>query len=238
MSADTRPMRVGIGGPVGSGKTALVWRLCERLRKRLHLAVVTNDLFTDEDAEFLRRMSALPAARIAAVQTGACPHTAVREDPTPNLAAVRRLERRFPGLQVVFVESGGDNLAATFSRALADVTVFVLDVAGGDKVPRKGGPGTSAADLLVINKVDLAQYVGADVDLMVHDARAMRGDAPIVRTDLRQGLGVDDVVAWLLDRLADHEAGRSRTATPTDVHEHAGGSLVHDHRAPPSRPAR
>jgi urease accessory protein len=186
---------------VGSGKTALVRRLCERLRDEVSVGVVTNDLFTDEDAEFLRRHGALPTNRILAVQTGACPHTAVREDVTPNLRAVARLEHRHPGMRLVLVESGGDNLAATFSPALADVTIFVIDVAGGDKVPRKGGPGTALSDLLVINKVDLALHVGADLGVMRRDAAALRGDRPVVLTDLRGGTGVDAVVDFVRTRL-------------------------------------
>ena len=197
----TAPLRVGIAGPVGSGKTALVQRLCERLRDHVSVGVVTNDLFTDEDADFLRRRGALPGSRIAAVQTGACPHTAVREDVTPNLRAIARLERRHPGMQLVLVESGGDNLAATFSPALADLTIFVIDVAGGDKVPRKGGPGTALSDLLVINKVDLAPHVGADLEVMRRDATALRGERPVVFTDLRAGTGVDAVVDLVRARL-------------------------------------
>ena len=194
-------LRVGIAGPVGSGKTALVHRLCERLRDQVSVGVVTNDLFTDEDADFLRRHGALPSSRIVAVQTGACPHTAVREDVTPNLRAIARLERRHPGIRLVLVESGGDNLAATFSPALADLTIFVIDVAGGDKVPRKGGPGTALSDLLVINKVDLAPHVGADLEVMRRDATALRGERPVVFTDLRAGTGVDAVVDLVRARL-------------------------------------
>ncbi len=194
-------LRVGIAGPVGSGKTALVRRLCERLRDQVSVGVVTNDLFTDEDAEFLRRHGALPSSRIVAVQTGACPHTAVREDVTPNLRAIALLERRHPGIRLVLVESGGDNLAATFSPALADLTIFVIDVAGGDKVPRKGGPGTALSDLLVINKVDLAPHVGADLEVMRRDATALRGERPLVFTDLRAGTGVDAVVDVVRARL-------------------------------------
>jgi urease accessory protein len=224
-------MRAGIAGPVGSGKTALVWRLCEALRGEVDLAVVTNDLFTDEDAVFLRRNGALPAARIAAVETGACPHTAVREDVTPNLQAVARLERRFPGLRLVLVESGGDNLAASFSPALADVSIFVIDVAGGDKVPRKGGPGTGASDLLVINKVDLAPYVGADLGVMRRDAEKLRGARPLLFTDLRGGSGVAPVVEWLRGRLAMFERGepaRIPGGRPQPLeHVHVGASAHH-----------
>jgi urease accessory protein len=203
-----RALRVGIAGPVGSGKTALVHRLCDWLRDDVSLGVVTNDLFTDEDALFLRRHGALPAARIVAVQTGACPHTAVREDVTPNLRAVAQLERRHPGLRLVLIESGGDNLAATFSPALADLTIFVIDVAGGDKVPRKGGPGTALSDLLVINKVDLAAHVGADLEVMRRDAAALREGRPIVLTDLRARRGVGEVVDVVRRRLAAGTAAR------------------------------
>ena len=219
-----RPLRIGISGPVGSGKTALVWQLCRRLRDEVELAVVTNDLFTDEDADFLRRHGALPRSRIVAVQTGACPHTAIREDVTPNLAAVATLSRRLPGLRLVLIESGGDNLAASFSTSLADVTVFVIDVAGGDKVPRKGGPGTTRADLLVINKVDLAPLVGADVSVMVRDATTLREGRPIVLSNLRAGDGLEEIAALLLDRLAAHERGDA----PVAAHRHVGEE-VHGH---------
>jgi urease accessory protein len=194
----TRALRVGIAGPVGSGKTALVRRLCERLRDEVSVGVVTNDLFTDEDAEFLRRHGALPTNRILAVQTGACPHTAVREDVTPNLRAVARLEHRHPGMRLVLVESGGDNLAATFSPALADVTIFVIDVAGGDKVPRKGGPGITQSDLLVVNKTDLAPHVGADLSVMERDARRMRGEGPTVFAQVTNRVGVDAIAAQVV----------------------------------------
>ncbi|HET9051118.1 MAG TPA: urease accessory protein UreG [Candidatus Dormibacteraeota bacterium] len=228
-SSAVRPLRVGISGPVGSGKTALVWRLCERMRSSVDIAVVTNDLFTDEDAEFLRRHGALPRRRIVAVQTGACPHTAIREDITPNLAAVDVLTRRFPALRAVLIESGGDNLAASFSTALADTTIFVVDVAGGEKVPRKGGPGTTRADLLVINKVDLAAHVGADVDVMVRDAAALRDGRPIVTANLRAGEGVDDIVAFVCERLAAHEAGRTVVAASRRHGEDGDGHAHHGH---------
>lgn len=202
LSDPGRAFRLGVAGPVGAGKTALVQRLCERLRATVEMGVVTNDLFTDEDALFLRRHAALPAARIVAVQTGGCPHTAIREDVTPNLAATLTLRRRFPDMRLIIIESGGDNLAATFSRALADAIVFVIDVCGGDKVPRKGGPGTARSDLLVINKIDLAPLVGADLEVMQRDAAARRDGRPILLTDLRTGIGVDEVCAWVLERLA------------------------------------
>ncbi len=191
------PLRVGIGGPVGSGKTALVDALCKRLRDRFDLAVITNDIYTREDAEFLIRSGALAPERIAGVETGGCPHTAIREDASINLAAVDRLLRTFPRLDLVFIESGGDNLAATFSPELADLTVYVIDVAAGDKIPRKGGPGITRSDLLVINKVDLAPLVGADLGVMERDARWMRGDRPFVFTNVRAGEGVREVADFI-----------------------------------------
>ena len=187
-------LRVGIGGPVGSGKTALTLSLCRRLRERYNMAVVTNDIYTREDAEFLARHDALPLERILGVETGGCPHTAIREDASINLEAVERLQRRLSGLQLVLVESGGDNLAATFSPELSDFTIYVIDVAAGDKIPRKGGPGIMKSDLLVINKIDLAPYVGASLEVMDQDARRMRGERPFVFTNLKTGQGLDDVV--------------------------------------------
>jgi urease accessory protein len=198
-----RPLRVGIGGPVGSGKTALIAELCRSLRDRLSLAVVTNDIFTTEDAEALRRMGVLPEERIVPVETGGCPHTAIRDDIAANLDAVEGLERRFPDLDVVLVESGGDNLTAIFSRALVDVQIFVVDVAGGDKVPRKGGPGVTTADLLVVNKTDLAPLVGADLEVMRRDAAARRGDLPTVFLCLVDGVRAQPVIDWLRGRRAD-----------------------------------
>jgi urease accessory protein len=191
------PLRVGIGGPVGSGKTALTLALCRALRDRYQIGVVTNDIYTEEDAQFLVRHEALAADRIIGVETGGCPHTAIREDASINLEAVERLARRFGNLDVVFVESGGDNLAATFSPELSDLTLYVIDVAAGDKIPRKGGPGITRSDLLVINKIDLAPYVGASLDVMARDARKMRGHAPFVLTNLKTGEGVDAVVAFI-----------------------------------------
>jgi urease accessory protein len=192
------PLRVGVGGPVGSGKTALVDGLCKRLRGRLRLAAITNDIYTREDAEFLTRSGALPPERIMGVETGGCPHTAIREDASINLAAVEAMIGRFPDLDLIFIESGGDNLAATFSPELADITLYVIDVAAGDKIPRKGGPGITRSDLLVINKTDLAEAVGARLDVMERDARRMRGERPFVFTNLKTGDGLDAVAAFVL----------------------------------------
>ena len=194
------PLRVGIGGPVGSGKTALTLALCRRLRERYDIAAVTNDIYTREDAEFLVRNDALPRERILGVETGGCPHTAIREDASINLEAVDRLVRAFPALQIVFVESGGDNLAATFSPELSDLTLYVIDVAAGDKIPRKGGPGIMKSDLLVINKIDLAPYVGASLEVMDRDAKAMRGERPFVFSNLKEGKGLDEIVAFIEHR--------------------------------------
>jgi len=191
-------LRVGVGGPVGSGKTALVDALCKRLRDKFSIAVVTNDIYTREDAEFLIRSGALPAERICGVETGGCPHTAIREDASMNLAAIDGLSAQFPNLDVIFVESGGDNLAATFSPELSDLTIYVIDVAAGDKIPRKGGPGIMRSDLLVINKVDLAPYVGASLEVMERDARKMRGTRLFVFTNLKTGLGLDAVSDFIV----------------------------------------
>jgi len=191
------PLRVGVGGPVGSGKTALVDALCKRLRNHYDLAVITNDIYTREDAEFLTRSGALPPERIAGVETGGCPHTAIREDASINLAAINRMVRAFPRLDLVFIESGGDNLAATFSPELADLTIYVIDVAAGDKIPRKGGPGITRSDLLVINKIDLAPLVGADLGVMARDAERMRGERPFVFTNVRAGEGVEEVADFI-----------------------------------------
>lgn len=204
-----RPVRIGIGGPVGTGKTALVWRLCEALRDRRSLAVITNDIYTLEDAEFLTRQAALPPDRIVGVETGGCPHSAIRDDPSLNFEAVHDLETRHPDLDLILIESGGDNLSATFSPELADASVFVIDVSGGDKIPRKGGPGTSRSDLLVINKTDLAPFVGASLEVMARDAQAQRGDRPTVFTNLRDREGIDAVLAWVEERLAAARAPAS-----------------------------
>ena len=192
-----KPVKIGIGGPVGSGKTALVESLSRRMRDQLDMAVITNDIYTQEDAQFLVRRGALPAERVVGVETGGCPHTAIREDASVNLEAVHGLVRRFPGLELLLVESGGDNLAATFSPELVDATIYVIDVAEGDKIPRKGGPGIMRSDLLVINKIDLAPYVGADLSVMERDAKRMRGGRPFVFTNLRAGEGVDAIVSWI-----------------------------------------
>jgi urease accessory protein len=196
-----RPLKVGIGGPVGSGKTALVEALSRRLKDRYDLAVITNDIYTKEDAEFLVRRGVLPPERILGVETGGCPHTAIREDASVNLEAIRTLLGRFPDLELLFLESGGDNLAATFSPELVDATIYVIDVAEGEKIPRKGGAGIMRSDLLVINKIDLAPYVGADLGIMEKDARRMRGERPFVFTNVRAGEGVDTVCEWIRHEL-------------------------------------
>lgn len=193
-------LRVGIGGPVGSGKTALLLRLCEAMRDSYDIAVVTNDIYTREDAEFLTRNEALPPERIVGVETGGCPHTAIREDASMNLAAVAELNGRFPDLDVVFIESGGDNLSATFSPELSDFTIYVIDVSAGDKIPRKGGPGITKSDLLVINKTDLAPLVGASLEVMDRDARKMRGDKPFLFTNMKEKTGLGEVIAIICDQ--------------------------------------
>lgn len=194
------PLRVGVGGPVGSGKTSLMDALCKRLRDRYDIAAITNDIYTKWDAEYLVRSGALPAERIAGVETGGCPHTAIREDASMNLAAVDDMRAKFPGLDLILIESGGDNLAATFSPELADLTIYVIDVAAGDKIPSKGGPGITRSDLLVINKIDLAPHVGASLAVMKRDASRMRGARPFVFTNVRAGDGVDAVVEFIEER--------------------------------------
>jgi len=196
--SSSSPLRVGVAGPVGSGKTALVDAMCKALRDTYDIAVVTNDIYTKEDQQFLIRSGALPEERIVGVETGGCPHTAIREDASINLDAIDDLSRRFPNLDVILVESGGDNLAATFSPELADLTLYVIDVAGGDKIPRKGGPGITKSDLLVINKTDLAPHVGASLEVMDRDARRMRGDKPFVFTSIRKGEGLQAVVDFVI----------------------------------------
>jgi urease accessory protein len=192
-------LRVGVGGPVGSGKTALVDRLCKHMREGYNLAVVTNDIYTKEDAQFLTRSGALAPERIVGVETGGCPHTAIREDASANLAAVADMCRRYPDLDIVFVESGGDNLAATFSPELADITIYVIDVAAGDKIPRKGGPGITRSDLLVINKIDLAPLVGADLEVMDRDAKKMRGARPFIFSNLKENRGVAEIASFIVE---------------------------------------
>ncbi len=196
-----RPLKIGIGGPVGSGKTALTEALCLRLRDELDMAVITNDIYTKEDAEFLIRRGALPPARVVGVETGGCPHTAIREDASVNLEATHTLMKQFPELDLLLIESGGDNLAATFSPELVDAAIYVIDVAEGEKIPRKGGPGITRSDLLVINKIDLAPHVGADLAVMARDSRRMRGDRPFVFTNLKTGEGVDAVLFWIRHEL-------------------------------------
>jgi urease accessory protein len=191
------PLRVGIGGPVGSGKTTLTEQLCKRLRDRIDLCVITNDIYTKEDAEILMRAQALPLERIMGVETGGCPHTAIREDCSINLAAIETMRKRFPKLDLILIESGGDNLAATFSPELADLTLYVIDVAQGEKIPRKGGPGITRSDLLIINKIDLAPHVGADLGVMERDAKRMRGDKPFIFTNMRTGAGLAEVTGFI-----------------------------------------
>jgi urease accessory protein len=194
------PLRVGIGGPVGSGKTALMDGLCKRMRGRFELVAITNDIYTREDAEFLTRSGALPPERIRGVETGGCPHTAIREDASINLAAVAEMTRLFPAVDVVLIESGGDNLAATFSPELADLTIYVIDVAAGDKIPRKGGPGITRSDLLVINKIDLAPLVGASLEVMERDTKRMRGERPFVFTNLKTGGGLERIIEFIVEQ--------------------------------------
>lgn len=198
-------LKIGIGGPVGSGKTALIERLCKAMRRDYELAAITNDIFTREDAEILLRAEALPSDRILGVETGGCPHTAIREDISSNLEALEQMIERFPDLEILFLESGGDNLAAFFSPELVDAAIYVIDVAGGDKIPRKGGPGITRSDLLVINKIDLAPHVGADLGIMEHDTKRMRGEKPFVFTDLRRGKRVESIISWIKQELLFEE---------------------------------
>lgn len=196
-----KQVRIGVGGPVGSGKTALIEKLCKNLNEQYEIGVITNDIYTKEDAEFLIRAKALPTERIRGVETGGCPHSAIREDCSINQAAVDELNKLFPNLDIIFIESGGDNLAATFSPELADLSIYVIDVAAGDKIPRKGGPAITRSDLLVINKIDLAPYVGADLSIMERDSKKMRGSRPFLFTDLKHEQGLGDVIAWLKHRV-------------------------------------
>jgi len=226
-SVPSRAFRIGIAGPVGSGKTALVDRLSQRLWPKYSLAVVTNDIYTKEDAEFLLRQGTLPAERVRAVETGACPHAAIREDASMNLQAIAEFERELPGLQLIFVESGGDNLAAAFSPELVDIWIYVIDVAEGDKIPRKGGPGITRSDLLVINKIDLAPYVGASLEVMERDSRKMRGDLPFVFTNLRDVVGLDTVVNWI---EAEMKLPLDSRHLVVDAHApYKGASHSHEH---------
>jgi urease accessory protein len=232
-SVSPRAYRVGVAGPVGSGKTALVDQLTRQLWPRTNLAVVTNDIYTKEDAEFLMRQGVLPAERIRGVETGACPHAAIREDASMNLQAIAELEDALPGLELIFVESGGDNLAAAFSPELVDIWIYVIDVAEGDKIPRKGGPGIMRSDLLVINKIDLAPYVGASLEVMERDSRRMRGERPFIFTNLRDGVGLDRVVGWLEGKL-EHPADARRALidahAPYAAHGHAHShDPIHGH---------
>ena len=234
-STSMRAFRVGIAGPVGSGKTALVDRLSRRLWPKYNLAVVTNDIYTKEDAEFLLRQGILPAERVRGVETGACPHAAIREDASMNLQAIAELEDTLPGLELIFVESGGDNLSAAFSPELVDVWIYVIDVAEGDKIPRKGGPGITRSDLLVINKIDLAPYVGASLEVMERDSRKMRGERVFLFTNLREDVGLDRVITWLEEKMQGPEQARRElidahapyVGTP-HTHEPGGHSHAHD----------
>ena len=229
-----RAFRVGVAGPVGSGKTMLVDRLSKYLSSRYSLAVVTNDIYTKEDAEYLLRQGTLPAERVRGVETGACPHSAIREDASMNLQAIAELEDSLPGLELIFVESGGDNLAAAFSPELVDVWIYVIDVAEGDKIPRKGGPGITRSDLLLINKIDLAPYVGASLEVMERDSRKMRGDRPFLFTNLRGEVGLNAVVEWLEQILQQPAAARHKLIDAHapyagERHEHSHGDHSHSH---------
>ncbi len=227
MRTGSRAFRIGIAGPVGSGKTALVHRLSQRLWPKRNLAVVTNDIYTKEDAEFLLRQGTLPAERIRGVETGACPHSAIREDASMNLQAIAELEDTLPGLELVFIESGGDNLGAAFSPELVDIWIYVIDVAEGDKIPRKGGPGIMRSDLLVINKIDLAPYVGASLEVMERDSRKMRGERLFLFTNLRGQVGLDAVVDWVENKLAESMSARRPLI---DAHApYVGHGHHHDH---------
>src|SRR5271165_5812941 len=217
MSEAKRALRIGVAGPVGSGKTALVHVLSQALWPEVDMAVVTNDIYTREDAEFLIRQGTLPADRVIGVETGGCPHSAIREDASMNLEAIAELERAHPNVDLIFVESGGDNLAAAFSPELVDASIYVIDVAAGDKIPRKGGPGIIRSDLLVVNKIDLAPYVGASLEVMDRDARKMRGDRPFLFTNLKNGSGVPELTAWVRQQMALPAESRHRLVTVKDL---------------------
>lgn len=201
--SELRPLLIGVGGPVGTGKTTLVEKMCKKLTSQLEIAVVTNDIYTKEDAAILTRSSALPAERITGVETGGCPHHAIRDDVSANLEAVEALMKQFPDLDLIFIESGGDNLAASFSPELVDIELYIIDVSGGDKIPRKGGPGIMYSDLLIINKIDIAQYVGASLEVMERDSKMMRGERPFMMTDFMTGKGVENLAAWIVERVED-----------------------------------
>lgn len=217
----SKPFRVGIGGPVGTGKTALMDALCKKLRDNYDIAAITNDIYTEEDAQFLTRSGALSPDRIKGVETGGCPHTAIREDASINLAAIADMNLKFPDLDIVLIESGGDNLAATFSPELADITIYVIDVSAGDKIPRKGGPGITRSDLLVINKIDLAPHVGADLDVMDRDSRKMRGERPYLFSNLKASVGIDEVVEFIvvMGGLVDVASGTATMSQAVDAAE-------------------
>jgi urease accessory protein len=228
--SNIRAFRVGVAGPVGSGKTALVDSLSKQLWPKHNLAVVTNDIYTKEDAEFLIRQGTLPVERVRGVETGGCPHAAIREDASMNLEAIADFEDSLPGLELVFIESGGDNLAAAFSPELVDVSIYVIDVAGGDKIPRKGGPGITRSDLLVINKIDLAPHVSASLEVMERDSRRMRGERPFVFTNLRSGEGVQEVTSWLESHLKTHPSERRSIIDAHEPHsQHRQHHHSHDH---------